>query len=257
MDLLLHSKRVLVSGSTRGIGLAIAEAFLAEGAQVIITGRNREGLDRAQQKLTRQFPSAGVLGWACDFTDNTAVEGLRVKVAAAWQGLDVLVVNVGNGKGVSDPLPPDSHFEAVLQLNLAAAVRTAREFYPLLRASHGNIIFIASIAGIEAIGAPVAYAAAKSALIALTNNVARKLGPEGVRVNCIAPGNIYCDGGSWAEKIQENPDAIQAMLDRAVPLRRFGRPEEVAAAVVFLASERSSFTTGACFVIDGGQTLSI
>ncbi len=248
---------MLVTGSSRGIGLAIATAFLNEGARVVLTSRDQAALDRLKERLARDFSAHSMLAWACDFTDGKAISDLRDRIVAAWNGLDILVVNVGSGRSVADPIPPVSHFRRIVQLNFDSAVDTVREFYPLIQKTRGNILFITSIAGLEAFGAPVDYAAAKSALNAFAKNLARKVGGDGVRVNCIAPGNIYFEGGSWAEKIEADPEKIQKMLETAVPLRRFGRPEEIAAAAVFLASECSAFTTGACLIIDGGQTVSV
>ncbi|TCL69967.1 3-oxoacyl-[acyl-carrier protein] reductase [Hydrogenispora ethanolica] len=253
----MHQKRVLVTGSSRGIGLAIAKEFLAEGARVVLTSRHQSDLDRLHRNLSQAYIGSELLALACDFTDSDSILGLKNKIVTSWSGLDILVVNVGSGESVAEPLPPAAHFKRVVRVNFDSAVDTVREFFPLLQTTRGNILFIASIAGLEAFGAPVDYAAAKSALIAFAKNLARKVGGMGVRVNCIAPGNIYFQGGSWAGKVKADPERVQTMLQMNVPLQRFGRPEEIAVAAVFLASERSSFTTGACLVIDGGQTVGI
>jgi 3-oxoacyl-[acyl-carrier protein] reductase len=256
MRLDLEGKRVLVTGSTRGIGLAIAKAFLEEGADVALTGRDQAALDRVRAELAREFPRRSVLALEGDVTDRAALARLAQATAAAWGGLDVLVANVGSGKSVPDPLPDSEQLARMFQMNFDSAAATAREFYPLLQTARGNILFIASIAGVEATSAPAGYTAAKSALIAFAKHLSRQTAKDGVRVNCIAPGNIYFEGGTWAAKAQADPERVQQMIDTAVPLRRFGKPEEIAAAAVFLASERSSFTTGACLVVDGGQTVS-
>jgi 3-oxoacyl-[acyl-carrier protein] reductase len=257
MDLNLIKKRILITGSSRGIGLAIAKAFLEEGANVVLTSRKQSDLDRLRNDLSGKFSPGSILPLACDLADLHQILNLRERILAEWNGLDILISNLGSGKSVSDPIPPIANFEAVFQLNFDSAVNVSREFFPLIRNSGGNILFIASIVGIEAFGAPVDYSVAKSALISYSKNLARKAAAEGVRVNCIAPGNVYFDGGSWDEKIKANPKRIQTLIETTVPMRRFGKPEEIASAAVFLASERSSFTTGVCLVIDGGQTVSI
>jgi 3-oxoacyl-[acyl-carrier protein] reductase len=257
MNLNLTGKRVLITGSSRGIGLAIAQAFLEEGARVVLTGRRQSVLDQLHQELGKKFPPASVLPVSRDLTDNSAMKSLKEQVMNAWNGLDILILNLGNGKSEAAPIPSAANFDAVRQVNFDSAVNATREFYPLLRKSGGNIVFIASIAGIEAYGAPTDYAVVKSALIAYSKNLARKVAADGVRVNCIAPGNVYFKGGSWDEKFKADPGRIGCLIATTVPLRRFGKPEEIAAAAAFLASERSSFTTGACWVIDGGQTVSI
>jgi 3-oxoacyl-[acyl-carrier protein] reductase len=127
---------------------------------------------------------------------------------------------------------------------------------PYLSAAHGSVTVISSIAAREAFGAPAAYGAAKAALEAVSKALARTAVREGVRVNVVAPGNILFPGGRWEQRLREDESGVRAMLAAEVPLGRFGRPEEVADAVVFLASERASFITGACLVVDGGQTRS-
>ena len=120
----------------------------------------------------------------------------------------------------------------------------------------GSIIFIGSIAGLETVGAPVAYAAGKSALPAITKSMARELGPLGVRVNLICPGNFIFDGGRWSAKRTENPERIDAIIAESVPLQRFGAPREIADVAAFIASDRAQFMTGSTIVVDGGQTKS-
>jgi 3-oxoacyl-[acyl-carrier protein] reductase len=257
MNLNLTGKRVLITGSSRGIGLAIAKAFLEEGARVVLTGRRQSVLEQLRGELSEKFPSASVLPIPCDLTDGNAIKPLREEIVNAWNGLDILILNLGNGKSKADPIPSAADFEAVRQVNFDSAVNTTREFYPLLQKSGGNMLFIASIAGGEACGAPTDYAVAKSALIAYSKNLARKVAADGVRVNCVAPGNVYFKGGRWDEKLKADPRLVWKLIVTTVPMRRFGKPEEIAAATVFLASDRSSFTTGACLVIDGGQTVGI
>ena len=257
MKLNLDGKRVLITGSSRGIGWAVAKAFLAEGAAVFLTSRNPVNPDRLQTLLSEGVTANRIHWSGCDFTDIQQIKRLKDDIQTQWDGLDILILNVGSGKSVSDPIPAKSNFDKVFQLNFDSAVDATREFYPLIRRFHGNILFIASIAGLEACGAPVDYAVAKSALIAFSKNLARKAAADGVRVNCLAPGNIYFEGGSWEEKIKADPDRVRNLIATNVPMQRFGRPEEIAAAVLFLTSECSAFTTGACLTIDGGQTSGI
>ena len=138
-----------------------------------------------------------------------------------------------------------------------AAVEAARAFLPLLEAAGGNLLFIASITGLEAFGAPVDYSTAKAALIAFSKNLARKMGPRGVRVNALAPGNVIFPGGDWDQKKTDDPARVEGMLRASVPLARFGTPEEIGAAAAFLLSPRAAFITGTCLVVDGGQTVGI
>ena len=257
MNLSLQGKRVLVTGSSRGIGLAIAKGFLNEGARVVMSSRNQKELDQCQEELTKENATSQILSVSCDFTQVEEIQKLRETIIEQWGELDIVVVNVGSGKSVSDAIPDAKSWDDVFSLNFESALSTAREFVPLLQVSKGNLIFISSIAGLEAFGAPIDYAVAKSAVIAFSKNLARKVAVEGVRINCIAPGNIYFKGGSWDEKIKSDPKRIQSIIETTVPMKRFRTPEEIADAVLFLSSERASFITGACLIADGGQTVGI
>jgi 3-oxoacyl-[acyl-carrier protein] reductase len=136
-------------------------------------------------------------------------------------------------------------------------METLRQATPLLsKGRNPAVVFIGSIAGIEALGAPIAYGAAKAALTHAMKSAARLLAPNGIRVNMVAPGNIFSPGGTWDKKLGENKRAVEAMLASQVPMRRLGGIEEVVAPVLFLASSKSSFVTGTCLVVDGGQTRS-
>lgn len=257
MDLELRGKRVLVTGSTRGIGRAAAHGFMDEGARVVLTGRNESDLGKAKDELASHYSPADILCHACDFRSPEDIRVLREFIISSWGGLDVLVANVGYGVSLPDPIPPKAHMEEVLAENLHSAVDSAREFLPLVAASKGSIVFVSSIAGVEAFGAPVDYSMAKTALIAFSKNLARKTADQGVRVNCVAPGNVYFEGGSWDMKIKNDPERIRTIIESTVPMKRFAAPGEIADAILFLSSPRASFITGACLIVDGGQTTTL
>jgi len=254
MWLRLKNKRVLVTGSSRGIGLAIAKGFLNEEAMVVLSSRNQNELDLCKEKLLKDSPSSQIKSISCDFTKIEEIQKIKEKIVKQWGDLDIVVVNVGSGKSVLDPIPSAENFDHIFSLNFESAVHTAREFFPLLKSSGGNFIFICSIAGLEAMGAPVDYAVAKKALIAFAKNLARKVASEGVRVNCIAAGNIYFEGGSWDEKMKLDPQNVNNIIKSNVPMQRFGKTEEITDAALFLSSERASFITGTVLRVDGGQT---
>jgi 3-oxoacyl-[acyl-carrier protein] reductase len=254
MKLGLTEKRVLVTGSSKGIGLTIAKGFLREGAKVVLNSRKQEELDECKENLIKGNTSSQLLPIACDFTQHEDIIALKKQIIQEWNGIDIIVANVGSGKSVPDAIPEVKHWDRVFSLNFDSALYTAREFYPLLQSSKGSLIFISSITGMEALGAPTDYSVAKTAVIAFAKNLARKIASEGIRVNCIAPGNIYFEGGSWDEKIKSDPQKIKHLIKNSVPMQRFGKPEEVADAVLFLSSERASFITGTVLKIDGGQT---
>ena len=155
-----------------------------------------------------------------------------------------------------DSLPDSEQWEKTWGNNFESALQTARTFLPLLRESKGVLLFISSITAMEAFGAPVDYSTAKTAVVALSKNMARKLGKE-VRVNVLAPGNVYFKGGSWDEKLIKDKVKVEKLIKNTVPMNRFGTPEEVADAALFICSERAKFITGAVLKIDGGQTVGV
>jgi 3-oxoacyl-[acyl-carrier protein] reductase len=256
MDLGLDGKRILIAGASRGIGLAMAERFLEEGARVLLLARNGVPLADAARRLAAASDSDRVLTCPADCADESAWPAVLEKIMSAWHGLDVAVANVGDGRGPMDALPNAERFALAWRTNFTTAEATARATLPLLQESAGCLLLVSSIAGLEFVGAPTDYSVAKTALLALTKQLARRLAPR-VRVNCLAPGNIRFPGGSWDIKAKAEPQRVAAIIEASVPMRRFGTPQEIADAAAFLCSNRASFVTGACLVIDGGQTTSL
>jgi 3-oxoacyl-[acyl-carrier protein] reductase len=256
MNLNLTGKKVLITGASKGIGKAIAECFLSEGANIMIVSRGLEQLFITESHLKSSFLNSEVYAESCDCTDIDSLEELKSKVESIWGGVDIVVANVGDGRSTSESLPDNNQWKKTWSNNFESSLYTARTFLPMLKKSKGCLLFISSIAAIEAIGAPVDYSTAKTAVVALAKNMSRKLDNK-VRVNVIAPGNIFFDGGSWDEKNKEDSNKVKQIIKQTVPMNRFGTPEEVANAAVFLCSERSSFITGSVLTIDGGQTVKI
>lgn len=256
MDIGLAGQRFLVTGASQGIGLAIATALLAEGAKVALVARTTEKLVQVSNELGTRYGRDKVLTLSLDCADATAWSGALKTLQTTWDGLDGVVANVGDGRSVPQALPDADRFAQTWQTNFTTAEVTARATLPLLQASGGCLLFIASIAGLEAIGAPTDYSVAKTALVSLSKQLARKLAPQ-IRVNCLAPGNVYCPGNSWDEKIKADPERVEALIQATVPMQRFGTPAEIANSALFLCSKRASFITGACLVVDGGQTVGL
>lgn len=253
MQLDLNGKSALVTGSSRGIGRAIAAGLLREGCRVALNGRNARELEEAARALGGEN-LVQVVG------DVTRPEDARRIVAdtlAAFGKLDVLVCNVGSGGSVRPGEESFDEWQRVFALNLWSAtnmVETARE---ALAASQGAIVCVSSICGMEVVpGAPVTYSSAKAALNAYVRGIARPLGKLGVRINAVAPGNILFDGSVWSRKLAEDADAVQAMLERDVALASLGTSAQVADLVAWLASPRAGFATGGVYVLDGGQVRS-
>ena len=257
MELGLTNSRVLVTGSSRGIGYGIASAFLAEGATVILTGRSEENLQGARSALSDKFGSDRVDIFPGDL-DN---ENIRQHLSGALlpQGLNHLVCNVGSGRSVPILQETTDEWRRMFDTNLFQAAGMVQDLRSLLAASvkqgHGaSLTFVGSICGMEAIGCPLAYASAKAALWAYAKNLVRPLADDEIRVNMVSPGNVLFPGSTWEDKLAQDTVGVQSMLDRKVPMRRLGTLDEITAAIVFLASQRASFITGANLVVDGGQT---
>ncbi len=255
MDLGLDSKKVLITGASQGIGEAISESFLKEGASVILVSRGSKKLFKLEKRLQDSYGTDNVITEVCDCSSESSLIGLRDKLISNKVNIEVVVANVGDGRSASDPIPNNLDWDKSWSKNFNTALFTSRTFVPMLEKNKGSIIFISSITGLEAIGAPVDYSTAKSALIAFSKNLSKKLAGK-VRVNVIAPGNINFPGSSWEEKIQVDEEKVNEIIAN-VPMERFGSPEEIANSVVFLSSEKASFITGSILVIDGGQTVSV
>ena len=255
MDLHLADKVAFIAGSSRGIGRAIAYAFLIEGGRVVVTGRQAGSLTQAVADFEAGFGQDRVLAFHGDLTQAEQISAALTHTRERWGEIDILVANIGSGTARSGWQLSQTDWDTNFEINLWSSVRLVEAVLPtMVEAKRGAIIFINSIVGLESLNAPLNYSAAKAALVSYNKNLARQVGEYGVRVNCVAPGNILFPGGSWEKKIAEKPEFFRRYIETEVPLQRFGTPEEIADLVVFLASDRAAFITGACFVADGGQT---
>lgn len=253
MDLELSGRSVIVTGASRGIGHAIAAAFVAEGANVTICARGSESLEEAAAALRAAATAARIEAVVADLTTEAGAAAVLDRAVATFGGVDVLVNNAGaTVRGGS--LTQD--FERSLDLNVIAPLRMMELTRPYLQSSgQGAVVNISSIYGRES-GGPPQYNASKSAQIAMTKSLALEWIRDGIRVNNVAPGSIAFEGGSWGRRLQQDPEGMAAFIRENIPGGRFGTVQEVARTVVFLASPAASWVVGATLNVDGGQSRS-
>jgi 3-oxoacyl-[acyl-carrier protein] reductase len=254
MDLELNGKVAMVTGASRGLGLAMAHALAAEGMHVSACARTRDALNDAVAALTKAGSAMGFVG---NVTKPDDAQKWVDETVKKFGGIDVLVNNAGGARPGALAELPESAWLEQFDLNLFAPIRLAR-----LCAAHmekrggGSIINIGSIYGRES-GGPLTYNASKAALHSFTKMLAREYAPRNIRVNTIAPGSILAPGGNWERRFRESPDFEKDFIGHEMPAGRLGRPDEVAYAVVMLASPRASWITGANIPVDGAQGRSI
>jgi beta-ketoacyl ACP reductase len=228
------TRSVLVTGGNRGIGLAIAQAFLASGDNVAITHRGSDVPD-------------GMFGVQCDVTDSAAVDAAFTLVEAEHGPVEILVANAGRTDDTLLLRMSDDSFTSVVDTNLGGAYRVAkRAAAPMLKMRRGRMVFISSVVGLSGSAGQVNYAASKAGLVGLSRSIARELGSRGITANVVAPGFVDTD------MTAQLSDARKAEILGSVPLRRYATPQEIAAVVHFLTSEGAAYITGAVIPVDGG-----
>ena len=241
----LSGKVAMVTGSTRGIGRAIAAALVRTGAKVAVIGRDQAKSEQAAAEL-----GGGARGFACDVTKQDSVEAAVAAIEKDLGGIDILVNNAGVTKDNVFLRLADADFDIVLEANLKGAFRTIRAASRgMMKKRWGRIINVSSVVGLIGNKGQANYAASKAGLIGLTKSIARELASRGITVNAIAPGFIETDMTNAL-----TPEQREA-LAKQIPLERLGKPEDVAAAVLFLASDGAAYITGQVLVVDGGMVM--
>ena len=256
MDLQLSDSVALISGSSKGLGLASARALAAEGCRVILCARGQAALDEAAAGIAASAGADRVFAIAADVSTTAGAEEVMARAIERFGRLDILVNSVGKAAGTDILNTTDAEWQAALDQTLFPAVRLSRLAVPhMRRQGRGVILIIASIWGRES-GGRMTYNAVKAAEISLAKAMAQQLAPDNIRVNSIAPGSILFPGGSWAKRQQDDPDLIRDMIRRDLPFGRMGKADEVGDVVAFLASPRASWVSGACITVDGCQSKS-
>ncbi len=250
----LTGKVAIITGSSRGIGKAIAEALAAQGANVVISSRKQDACDEVAAAINADRPGAAI-AVAASISDKAALQRLVDETKRQLGRIDILVCNAASNPyygpmaGISD-----DQFRKILDNNVIANHWLVSMAAPdMLERGEGSIIIISSIGGLTSSTMIGAYNISKAADFQLARNLAAEFGPKGVRVNCIAPGLVRTD---FAKALWENPDTLKAVT-RSTPLRRIGEPHEIAGAAVYLASPASTFMTGQVMVVDGGSTIGV
>ncbi|WP_309601717.1 SDR family oxidoreductase [Sphingomonas sp.] len=251
----LTGKTAIVTGSSRGIGKAIAEALADQGAKVVISSRNQDACDPVAAAMNEKHGEGRAIAVAASISSKEALQNLVDQTKAAFGQVDILVCNAASNPyygpmaGISD-----EQFRKILDNNVIANHWLINMVAPeMLAREDGSIIIISSVGGLTGSATIGAYNISKAADFQLARNLASEFGPKGVRINCIAPGLIRTD---FAKALWENPDTLKAVT-RHTPMRRIGEPHEIAGAAVFLASPASTFMTGQAIVVDGGSTIGV
>ena len=251
----LTGKVAIITGSSRGIGKAIAEALAEQGANVVISSRNQDACDPVAAAINAAHGEGRAIAVAASISSKDALQNLVDRTKAAFGQVDILVCNAASNPyygpmaGISD-----DQFRKILDNNVIANHWLINMVAPdMLSREDGSIIIISSVGGLTGSATIGAYNISKAADFQLARNLASEFGPKGVRINCIAPGLIRTD---FAKALWENPDTLKAVT-RHTPMRRIGEPHEIAGAAVFLASPASTFMTGQAIVVDGGSTIGV
>ncbi|WP_396913816.1 SDR family NAD(P)-dependent oxidoreductase [Mycolicibacterium sp.] len=244
----LANKVALVTGGSAGLGLAIAQRFAAEGAHVYITGRRMEALDAAKASI-----AGHVTAVTADATVSSDLDNVVDVIRQDSGHLDVIVANAGSIERMDIGEVTEAHFDRTFDLNARGTLFTVQKALPLLRPG-GSIVLLGSIAAFKGLAGSTTYSAAKAAVRSYARTWAAEFGDRGLRVNVLSPGPIdtpIIDG--QAEYFRQDPAALRAHMSTLVPMGRLGLPEEIANGALFLASDESSFMTGAELCIDGGM----
>ncbi len=242
----MNKKVALVTGSSKGIGKAIAKKLAENNYIVYINGRNLEDLEKTKKELEGDIEIID-----CDLTNDLNIKNTIAKIFKDEQRLDLVVANIGSGKSQVGWDVDIEEYKRIFDINFFSSVSLATNSVDVMKDFGGHIIFISSIAGCESLGAPITYSSAKTALLSFAKNLSKMSAKLNIRVNSISPGNVMFEGSTWDDKIKNNKEFVEEYIKNNVPLNTFATPEDIAKTVMYL--EDSSFITGSNIVVDGGQ----
>lgn len=249
MEIRLNNKVAVVTGGTRGIGYAIVKALVESGAKVAIWGSRQETADAAVAKIKAECPGCEIVGMAPKLTDSKAVESAMNAVIENFGSLDILANNAGIAQNIPLESYTDDDLEKIIDLNIKAVFICSKAAASLMKGKGGSIINTSSVVSFYGQGLGSMYPASKAGVNGLTRALSRELGKDGIRVNAVAPGVTRTD------MVAALPENMVAPLLQRIPLARMGEAEDIANAVVFLASDKASYITGAVLPVDGGAIL--
>ena len=249
MEISLKNKVAIVTGGTRGIGYAIVKALVESGAKVAIWGSRQETADAAATKIREQYPECDVMAMAPKLTDREEVEEAMNVIVQNYGGVDILANNAGISQNIPLESYTDEDLDKIVDLNIKAVFICSKAAAHLMKSKGGSIINTSSVVSFYGQGLGSMYPASKAAVNGLTRALSRELGKDGIRVNAVAPGVTRTD------MVAALPEQMVAPLLQKIPLARMGEAEDIANAVVFLASDKASYITGAVIPVDGGAIL--
>lgn len=258
MDLQLEGKKIVITASTDGIGYATVWKFLEEGACVLMNGRDQAKAQEKKRLLEKEFGEGRIFLYTGDTVSEDGIRGVYQCAKSNFGHIDCIVANVGSGKPIAQSNLDIKGWKEGFEINLFSAVKLINEFDDLWEQNTGgSIVTVSSLAAYSRLSTPYAYAAAKHGISVFSKYLSDDYAERKIRVNSVIPGNVFYPGGRWEELLNQDQNSVEEYIECSVPLKRFATPEEVADAIVFLASSRASFITGASLLVDGGQSRAI
>ena len=252
MKIDIKGKKILITGSSKGLGFGMCEKLLAEGCHVIMVSSNKKNLNLAMKKLGEN----NIYYYKADLTKKRDITGLIKFTKNKFNFIDLLVSNLGSGKFLSSNSNNEDEWRRLFEINFWSSFNIITNAQGILKKNKSSIVCISSIVSNKnVIGAPIAYSSSKNVLNTFVKRYAVKLSEKGIRINIISPGNILFSGSTWDNKLRKNKKDTIKYIKKNVPLNKFGDIDDISSMIVYLASDKSKFITGSEFVIDGGQSI--